>query len=80
MIESQKETLANQPLIEENQQFLPLLPLKNVVMLPKSIIPIIVGRPSSVKAVETALKKDKTIFITASAQWSWVADKYILQK
>ncbi len=65
MIDSQKEMLANQPLIEKNQHFLPLLPLKNVVMLPKSIIPIIVGRPSSVQAVETALKKDKTIFITA---------------
>jgi len=26
------------------EQFLPLLPLKNVVLLPKSIIPIIVGR------------------------------------
>lgn len=47
--------------------FLPILPLKNVVMLPKSIIPIIVGRPSSIKAVEFALKNsaDKTIFITA---------------
>lgn len=42
-----------------------LLPLKNVVILPKSIIPIIVGRPSSIAAVEFALKHDKTIFITA---------------
>lgn len=45
--------------------FLALLPLKNVVILPKSIIPIIVGRPSSIQAVEYALKHDKIIFITS---------------
>lgn len=46
-------------------QQLALLPLKNVVMLPKSINPIIVGRESSIQAVEFALKTDKFIFITA---------------
>ena len=51
---------------EMSQQgmFLPLLPLKNVIILPKSILPIIVGRAQSIKAVEYALKHDKTIFIT----------------
>lgn len=44
---------------------LPLLPLKNVVILPKSIIPIIVGRKISVAAVEQALQGDRTLFITA---------------
>lgn len=44
--------------------FLPLLPLKNVVLLPKSIIPIIVGRPLSIQAVEASLKKDRQLFIT----------------
>ncbi len=44
---------------------LPLLPLKNVVILPKSIIPIIVGRPLSIKAVEYALKHERTLFITS---------------
>ncbi|KKQ19575.1 MAG: Lon protease [candidate division TM6 bacterium GW2011_GWA2_36_9] len=47
------------------EQFLPLLPLKNVVLLPKSIIPIIVGRSSSIEAVEYALKHDKIIFVSA---------------
>jgi ATP-dependent Lon protease len=46
-------------------QTLPLLPLKNVVILPKSIIPIIVGRPLSIKAVEYALKHDRALFITS---------------
>lgn len=44
---------------------LPLLPLKNVVILPKSIIPIIVGRDLSIKAVEFALKHNRSLFITA---------------
>ncbi|MEX0849226.1 MAG: endopeptidase La [Candidatus Dependentiae bacterium] len=51
-------------LIEGVSTFLPLLPLKNVVILPKSITPIIVGRPSSIRAVEYALKHDRLIFIT----------------
>jgi ATP-dependent Lon protease len=44
---------------------IPLLPIKNIVVLPKSIIPVIVGRASSVKAVEEALKDQKSIFVTA---------------
>lgn len=44
---------------------LPLLPLKNVAMLPKSIIPVIVGRDISIKAVEHALKTDRMLFISA---------------
>src|SRR5438046_3073481 len=51
--------------LDADNSFLPLLPLKNVVILPKSIIPIIVGRQSSIQAVEYALKHDRTIFITA---------------
>ena len=44
---------------------LALLPLKNVVILPKSIIPVIVGRQSSILAVEHALKHNQSIFITS---------------
>ncbi|CAN5127708.1 endopeptidase La [soil metagenome] len=52
-------------LTEEKDLQLALLPLKNVVILPKSIIPIIVGRQSSIDAVEFALKNQQSIFITA---------------
>ncbi|MGB8467583.1 MAG: endopeptidase La [Candidatus Babeliales bacterium] len=45
-------------------EMLPLLPLKNVIILPKSILPIMVARASSISAVEEALKRDKIIFIT----------------
>ena len=44
---------------------LPLLPLKNVVLLPKSILPVIVGRASSIKAVEAASRGTKIVFVTA---------------
>ncbi len=43
---------------------LPVLPLKNLVILPKSIIPVIVGREMSIKAVETALQTGKELFVT----------------
>ncbi len=49
-----------------SENILPILPLKNLVVLPSSIIPIIVGRKSSVLAVEQALKNhNKSIFVTA---------------
>lgn len=63
MVELEKELSISEPI-----NFIPLLPLKNVVILPKSINPIIVGRPSSIKAVEFALKTDKSLFITAQKQ------------
>jgi ATP-dependent Lon protease len=51
-------------------QLLALLPLKNVVILPKSIIPIIVGRQTSIAAVEYALKNNQTIFISAQKDFN----------
>ena len=53
------------PAPEEKGALLALLPIKNVVILPKSIIPIIVGRQSSIEAVEYALKHSQSLFITA---------------
>jgi len=67
MIEKEEVLTENQihPSIREQDEFLPLLPLKNVVVLPKSIQPILVGRPLSIKAVEFALKHNRSLFITA---------------
>jgi len=55
------------PFVFEQQQgpFLPLLALRNVVLLPKSILPVIVGRSTSIDAVEHALKVDKVLFVSA---------------
>jgi len=63
--EIKEPTLTSLEGAQMHGQMLALLPLKNVVILPNSIIPIIVGRPASIKAVEHALKGDKTIFITS---------------
>lgn len=45
--------------------FLPVLPLKNLITLPKSIIPVVVGRDISIKAVDYALNANKELFVTA---------------
>ena len=50
---------------EEQGTHLALLPLKNVVILPKSIIPIIVGRHLLFKQLNLHLKHNQSIFITA---------------
>ncbi len=45
---------------------LPIMSLREVVMFPKSIVPLIVGRDTSIKAIETALEKhEKRIFLVA---------------
>ncbi|MFH1461732.1 MAG: endopeptidase La [bacterium] len=48
----------------DSVRFLPVLPLKNMSALPKSIIPVIVGRDVSIKAVEHAAKNNKEIFVS----------------
>jgi ATP-dependent Lon protease len=45
----------------EIPEFLPVLPLRNSVLFPNSIIPIDVGRKKSVKLVEEAISKEKPI-------------------
>lgn len=51
-----------------SEKALPLLPLKNMSILPKSILPIIVGRDFSKSAVEAALKDNRMVFITSQKQ------------
>ena len=43
---------------------LPMMSLREVVMFPKSIVPLFVGRDASIRAIETALSQyDKKIFL-----------------
>ena len=44
---------------------LPLVPLRDVVIFPHMMIPFVIGRPSSVKALEHALVKGGRIFLSA---------------
>ena len=43
----------------------PLLPLKNVVIFPRNIVTLLVGRPRSIQAVEEAMTRDKRVVVTA---------------
>src|ERR1044072_28020 len=43
----------------------PLLPLKNVVVFPRNVVTLLVGRPRSVRAVEQALDGDGHLVVTA---------------
>ena len=65
---NEKDMIINldESLNENTPTTLPILPLKNIVTLPTSIVPVIVGRKSSILAVEHAVKyNNKTIFVTA---------------
>ncbi len=44
---------------------LPLLPLRDVVIFPHMVIPLFVGRPKSIKALETAMEAGKSIMLVA---------------
>ena len=44
---------------------LPLLPLRDIVVFPHMVVPLFVGRDRSVKALEAAMKLDKTIFLAS---------------
>jgi len=44
---------------------LPLLPLRDVVVFPHMVIPLFVGRPKSIKALEVAMETGKSILLVA---------------
>jgi len=44
---------------------LPLLPLRDVVVFPHMVIPLFVGRPKSIKALEMAMEAGKNILLVA---------------
>lgn len=43
----------------------PLLPLKNVVIFPRNVVTLLVGRTRSIQAVEEAMTRDRRIVVTA---------------
>jgi ATP-dependent Lon protease len=47
---------------------LPLLPLRDVVVFPHMVIPLFVGRPKSIKALDMAMEAGKHILLVAQKQ------------
>ncbi|CAM9829874.1 unnamed protein product, partial [Phaeothamnion confervicola] len=56
-------SISNDPVT--NMVQLPLLPLRDVVVFPHMVIPLFVGRPKSIKALETAMEAGKSIVLIA---------------
>ena len=52
------------PTLVEHSE-LPLLPLRDVVVFPHMVIPLFVGRPKSIKALEAAMEQGKSIMLAA---------------
>ena len=46
-------------------QVMPLLPLRDVVVFPHMVIPLFVGRPKSIRAMEIAMEAGKSILLVA---------------
>ncbi|BCT68907.1 endopeptidase La [Nitrosospira sp. NRS527] len=53
------------PVNDPTQISLPLLPLRDVVVFPHMVIPLFVGRPKSIKALEIAMESGKSILLVA---------------
>ena len=50
---------------DTDNQLLPMLPLRDVVVYPQLVIPLFVGREKSIQAIEKANNGDKKIFLVA---------------
>jgi ATP-dependent Lon protease len=46
-------------------RFFPILPLRDIVVFPRRIVPLFVGREKSVAALEAAMAADKDLFLVA---------------
>jgi ATP-dependent Lon protease len=57
--------MSGHPLLPATPLELPLLPLRDVVVFPHMVIPLFVGRPKSIKALEAAMAAERRIMLVA---------------
>ncbi|MDL5032196.1 endopeptidase La [Pelomonas sp. APW6] len=57
--------MSGHPILPAEPITLPLLPLRDVVVFPHMVIPLFVGRPKSIKALEAAMDAGRQIMLVA---------------
>ena len=57
--------MSTQTFLPDTPLDLPLLPLRDVVVFPHMVIPLFVGRPKSIKALELAMESERRIMLVA---------------
>ena len=57
--------MSGNPVLPSEPLTLPLLPLRDVVVFPHMVIPLFVGRPKSIKALEAAMESGRQIMLVA---------------
>src|SRR3546814_3632645 len=58
-------TMSASQILTSEPTDLPLLPLRDVVVFPHMVIPLFVGRPRSIKALELAMESGNNIMLVA---------------
>ena len=52
------------------ENFVPILPLRDIVVFPHMIVPLFVGREKSIKALEAVMSEDKKVLLLAQKDGS----------
>lgn len=60
---TRKRTRATNDVLAKDVLDLPQLSIHNTVLLPNLVTPLVVGREQSLKAIEDAMSKDRTLFV-----------------
>ena len=65
--------MSQQSVVDVEQRVLPVLPLRDMVLFPRMVVPLFVGRPRSIAALERAMRGDHQILLLAQREAS-IAD------